>query len=73
MQHRAAEQGQDLLKARRVFGVGECGIGMGKNKVSKNLTGEVLGDSHTLPSSTDGETDPERGEPCHINSAAELI
>lgn len=43
-----------------VFALGRCGVGMQKGKNSKNLTGEVLGDSHTLLSSTDRETETQR-------------
>ena len=60
VQQRGLEQGQDLLTAGRVFGLGGCGVGMHKDKNSKNLIDEVLGDPHTLLSSTDGETETQR-------------
>lgn len=62
-----------MLKVRRVFGLGECGIGMGKNKVLKNFIGEVFGDFYILFSLIDGEIDLERGEFCYINFVVELI
>lgn len=74
MPQRVLEQGQDLLKAGRVSGLKGCGVGMRKRENSKNLTGEVLGNPYTLPSSTDGETETQRKkvETCHKNSTAEM-
>lgn len=57
---RPANHGGGGVMRGVVFALGRCGAGVQKGKNSKNLIGEVLGDSHTLLNSTDRETEIQR-------------